>query len=175
MRKYQKTHGDLKKEVLSTRVKEYPELDDSTFSNEKEHKDFQHIIGVCQWLIVAGIFDLEYAVSSLSRLLAAPQVGHTELARIIFGYLKKYPKRGYAINQQPLTIDGNYEKVQMKFDFWNQYEYFSEEIGNQFPESILDELYIQVFVDSRHGHDKVTGISITGLLSVVGSTPTTWS
>ena len=62
----------------------------------------------------------------------------------------------------------------MKYDFVNKYAYFSEEIGNQFPESILDELYIHVFVDARHGHDKVTGISITGLLSVVGSTPTLW-
>ena len=32
-----------------------------------------------------------------------------------------------------------------------------------------------MFVDAGHGHDKVTGIFITGLFSVVGSTPTTCS
>ena len=32
-----------------------------------------------------------------------------------------------------------------------------------------------MFVDAHHGHDKVAGRSITGLFSVVGSTPTTWS
>ena len=126
LQKYQKTHGDLKNELLPVRFKEHPELDDYPLLNEKYHKEFQHIIGVCQWLIVAGRFDLAYDISSLSRLSAEPQVGHTELARIIFVYLKKYPERGYAINPQPLTIDANYEKVHMKYDFVNQYAYFSE-------------------------------------------------
>ena len=63
MRKYQKTHGDPKKEIIPMRVKEHPELDNYIFLNEKEHKEFQHMIGVCQWMIVAGIFDLTYAVS----------------------------------------------------------------------------------------------------------------
>ena len=67
MFKYQKTHCDLKKDVLPMRVKKHPESDDSPFLNEKEHKEFQHIIGVCQWLIVTIRFDLAYDVSSLSR------------------------------------------------------------------------------------------------------------
>ena len=71
------------------RVKEHPKFYYSTLLNEKEHKYFQHIIGVCQCLIVAGIFDLAYDVSSLSIFLGAPWVGYLELARSIFGYLKK--------------------------------------------------------------------------------------
>ena len=114
MRKYHNIHGDLKKEVLPMRVKEHPELDDYPFLNYKEHKYFQQIIGVCQWLIFPGIFDLAYYVSSLSRLLDATQVGHTDLARIIFGYFKNHPKKGYAINPQTLTIDANYQKVHIK-------------------------------------------------------------
>ena len=35
LRKYQKTHGDLKKEVIPIRVKEHPELDDSPLLNAK--------------------------------------------------------------------------------------------------------------------------------------------
>ena len=126
LRKYQKTHGDTKKEILPMRVKENPELNNSTFLNEKEHNEFQHIIGVCQWLIVAGIFELAYAVSSLSRFLDAPWVGHLDMSRGIFGYLKMYLKRGYSINPQPMTINDHYEKVQMKYYFVNQYEYFNE-------------------------------------------------
>ena len=82
------------------RVKEQPESDDSPFLNEKYHKEFQHNIGVCQWMIIADIFDLSYAVSSLGRFLSTPLVGHLELFKIIFGYLKKYPKRGYVINPE---------------------------------------------------------------------------
>ena len=55
LREYQKTHGDLKKEVIPMRVKEHPEFYDSPLLEDKEHKDFQHIIGLCQWLIVAGV------------------------------------------------------------------------------------------------------------------------
>ena len=175
LRKYQKTHGDLKKEVLHMRVKENPELDDSPLLNEKYHKDFQQIIGVCKWLMVVVRFYLSYAVSSLSRFQSAPQVGHIDMYRIIFGYLKKYPKRGYEINPQPLNIDAYYEKVNMKYDIGNDHEYFSEDIYDQFTEPLLDEFDIHVFVDANHGHKKVTGISITVFFSVVGPTPTTLS
>ena len=80
LHKYQKIYGDLKKEVLPMRVKEHPKFYYSTLLNEKEHKYFQHIIEVCQWLIVAGRFELEYDVSSFIRLLSVPWVGHIELA-----------------------------------------------------------------------------------------------
>ena len=70
----------------------------------------------------------------------------------MFGCLNKYPNQGYDINPQPLT---------------NQYSYFREEINDRFPEPLLDELDMNIFVDSDHGYDKVTGRSITGLLSMV--------
>ena len=48
MRKYQKTNGDSKKEVIPMIVKENPGLYDSPFLNEIEHKYLQNIIGVYQ-------------------------------------------------------------------------------------------------------------------------------
>ena len=63
----------------------------------------------------------------------------------------------------------------MKYDFGNQYAYFSEDIDEHFPWPLLDELYIHVFVDSDHGHNKVTGRLITKFFSVLESTLTTWS
>ena len=104
--------------------------------------------------------------------MASPRLGHIELAKRIFGYLSKYPKRGYAINPQPLTIASDYENVQMKYDFGNQYVHFSEEIDDQSYEPLLDELDIHVFVDANHGHNKITVRLISGLFSVVVSTPT---
>eukprot|EP00957_Ditylum_brightwellii_P165922 12633497-Ditylum_brightwellii.AAC.1 len=89
------------------------------------------------------------------------RVGHLKLARKIFGYLKKYPKRGY--------------KVDLKLDFGTQYSYFEEELDPRFPEPLLEELDLHIFCDADHEHDKVTGRSITGITLVVGSTPVTWS
>ena len=96
------------------------------------------------------------------------------MSRRIFGYLKKYPKRGHAINPQPLNVDVNYEKVKMKYYFGNKYAPFSEDIDKKFPKPLLDELESHVFVDANHGHNKFTGRSTTGLFSLVVSTPTTW-
>ena len=56
----------------------------------------------------------------------------------MFGYLKKYPKIGYEINPQPMTIDANYEKVQMNYNSGNHYANFSEKVDEKFPGPILD-------------------------------------
>ena len=35
----------------------------------------------------------------------------------------------------------------MEYYFGNQYEYFSEEIDDKFPETLIDKLYTHVFLD----------------------------
>ena len=119
-------------------------------------------------MIVGGIFDLAYYVSLLIRCSSARRFGYLDLAMRIFGYLKKYPKRGYTINPQPLTINVTYEKVQMKYYFVNQYLYFSEDINEHSTEPTLDELYIHVLVYDDHRKEKFAGILINGLFLVVG-------
>ena len=93
IRKYQEIHGSLRQETVPMRPGVHPETDDSSLLEPEQVKEFQHIIGVCQWLIVAGRFDISYAISSLSRFSSAPREGHLMLARKVFGYLKKFPKR----------------------------------------------------------------------------------
>ena len=38
----------------------------------------------------------------------------------------------------------------------------------------MDELKISIFCDANHGHDKVTGRSITGIIVFIGNTPILW-
>jgi hypothetical protein len=66
LRKYQNKHGVLQKENLPLKPKEQLELDDLEFANEDEHKEYQYIIGVGQWLVVSGRLDIIHAVSLLS-------------------------------------------------------------------------------------------------------------
>ena len=88
----------------------HPELDNSEMLNDKEHKHFQKIMGMAQWIVTSGRFDICHAVASLSRFAAAPRKGHLEMARYMLGYLKKYPKKGYYINEKdPEIIDNDYE------------------------------------------------------------------
>ena len=56
-------------------------------------------------------------------------------------------------------------------DFGNQHQDFKEEIDPQFPEPLCKEMDVDIFVDSNHGHDKVTGKSLTGVVAFVGRTP----
>ena len=108
LRSYQDQHGTIKKENISITVKMYPELDESDFLDENEHKHYQKIIGICQWLVVAGRIDICYAVSSLSRFSAAPRKGHLKLAQQLLGYLKKHQKKGYVVNIKSPTMDIRY-------------------------------------------------------------------
>ena len=74
----------------------------------------------------------------MSRFLDSPWVDNIDRSRSIFGYLKNSPKQGYEINPQTLTVNVEYEKVQMKYNFGNQYAYFSEDIYDHLPGPILD-------------------------------------
>jgi hypothetical protein len=132
------------------------------------------IFGIGQWLVVAGRFDINYAISSLSRYAAAPQKGHLEMAEDILGSLKKYPAHGYIINPKPPSTDPKYETIKLKEDFGGQYHYFQEDLDPKFPEPLVPEMDINIFVDANHAHDKVTGRLVTGLFCFVGSTPVSW-
>ena len=125
------------------------------------------IIGICQWQVTSGRMDINYTASSLSHFAAAPREGHLALAQKILGSLKKYPNKGYAVNPKNPLISLQYEEVDLKEDFGNQYCYFKEEIDPQFPEALMKELPISISCDADHGHNKTTGQSITGIIFVL--------
>ena len=155
LRLFQSSHGDIKKESLPMGVDSHPELDNSDFLDKENHKLYQHIIGLCQWLVVCGRIDINYAVSSLSRFNFAPRKNYLTMAIRILGYLKKYPKRGYIINPSKPKVDLDYESVGFSKDFGIQYSYFKEDLDPRFPEPLMDEFEITIFVDADHGHDKL--------------------
>jgi len=175
LRQFAKQCGEVRKQSIPVRTAKHPETDQSSCLNAEETQQFQHIIGVCQWLVVAGRFDINHAVSSLSRFSIAPQKRHLELAREIMGHLRKNPKRRHWINPLPPNVPSDCEVIAIKEDFGYQHSCFQEEIDPRFPTPLSSELEITIFVDADHGHDKVTGRSIAGLLRFVGSTPVMWS
>jgi hypothetical protein len=174
IRKYQADYQPVRKETSPMESKYHPEIDESPLLLEDGTREYQRIIGTCQWLIVAGRFDLCYAISSLSRFSAAPRQGQLQHARRVMGYLRKFPRRGYVINPDSPHFDPVYKNVEVNCDFGNQYSYFQEDIDPRFPPPLLDELDLNIFVDADHGHDKATGRSITGTLVLVGCTPVVW-
>jgi Reverse transcriptase (RNA-dependent DNA polymerase) len=94
LRSFQEKQGDIKKENIPMSTQAHPELDETPLLDMQGIEQYQHIIGVCQWLVVAGHFDIAYDVSSMSRFSSAPREGHLELARKIYGYLRSTQVEG---------------------------------------------------------------------------------
>ena len=176
IRRYEAKHNiTLKKENIPMPVDAKPEMDDTDFLSVEKHKQFQHVIGVGQWIVLRGRIDITYAISSLSRFSSSPREGHLLLAHKIFGYLKKFPKKGIVMDPTPPIIteypDAPTEKFQ---EFGHQYQDFKEELDPKFPEPTITELDINIFCDADHAHDLVTGRSVTGIIAFVGSAPIYW-
>ena len=171
--KHESKYGPLRKEKVPHSPNDHPELDDSALLDDEGKTSFQSIMGVCQWISIAGRLDICFAVSSLSRFAANPREGHLNRAVKILGYLKKYPARGYTIDPAEPEIKSEFEEIVP--DFGNQYADFKEDVDNRLPETRMKELPITIYTDANHGHDQVTGKSITGILVLVGKTPVYWS
>ena len=176
IRKYEEKHGlTLRKQPIPMDTKAHPELDKSPLLSTTQHKEYQHIIGMGQWIVLTGRIDIAYAVSSLARFASGPRQGHLEMARHLMGYLKKYKKKGIIINPEEPELSKPLGDVEVKYeDFTHQYKYYQEELDPYFPKPHINELDINIYSDSDHAHDLVTGRSITGLLAFVGSTPVYW-
>lgn len=57
---------------------DHPELDNSEELGVEDTKIFQSLIGVLQWAVLLGRFDIAIAVMTLSKFQAAPRQGHLE-------------------------------------------------------------------------------------------------
>jgi len=81
-----------KKKHLSLPVKDcHPEMDTSPLLGLADHRKFQMLRGMLQWLVTIGRPDLGPVVSSLNRFGACPREYHLELAIRVFGDLKTCP------------------------------------------------------------------------------------
>ena len=149
---------------------DHPEMDDSDLLNEREHRIYQRLMGILQWLVSLGRFDICYTVSSLSRFNSAPRVGHMNRAIRVFGYLEQTPKKSIVINCDELT-DLPAMDASLHADMMKKYPDAIEERSTREPETLGKSLNLTVFADADHAHDQVTRKSITGIIAFIGSTP----
>ena len=80
-------------EKLQKRVKlplkpgDHPKLDDSELLHADGIQKYQSIIGLLQWAISLGRFDIATAVMTLSGFRACPRVGHLDRTKRVVSYL----------------------------------------------------------------------------------------
>ena len=174
LERYQLQHGSIRKFNSPMDDKDHPEMDTSPKLNYEGHQHYHQLIGTAQCLVTAGQFDIQYTISSLSRFVAPAMEVHLKMAQRMFGYLKKFPRRGYVIIPIPLRIDKYLVHVSIDSDFGNQYSYFREMIDPMFPEPKISGIELNLFCYSDHAHDKCTRRSITGIIGFLASTLIIW-
>jgi len=165
--------GDIRDSVTPCATGDHPEEDTSEILSNQRHREYQSMAGMAQWLTTLGRFDICYAVSSLSRFCSCPREGHYQRMIRLWGYLKKYPDKSIAIDARD-PIYAPEHGAELKPDFADQYSYATDAFDERFPEPLGKELPVTIFFDSDHAHDKVTGRSISGVLTMVGRTPVIW-
>ena len=135
------------------------------------------LIGMLNWIVTIGRLDVAYAVSSLSRFTSCPRKGHMERAINVFGYLKRYPNRRIVVDSSDPDIEGDLRVLDPDYTevFKEFYPDACEDCGRKIPSPRINEMEITCFVDSDHGHDRVTRRSITGIVIFVGRTPVYFS
>ena len=78
------------------------------------------------------------------------------------------------VRSKPMTINMKLEPVTVRSEFGHQYDYFHEDIDPCFPIPLINGIDLTIFADSDHCHDKLTGISVSGLIVFLASTPIHW-
>jgi hypothetical protein len=71
---YERMFGEPPKQNVSSPLEkgDHPELDTAEFLDSKCIKTYQSMIGVLQWMVTIGRFDILMAVMSMSSFRAAP-------------------------------------------------------------------------------------------------------
>ena len=174
LRRVKETFGELpKKESTPLPPGCHPECDTTPFLNSQDHRHYQMLIGMLNWAVTVGRFDIAHSTSTMAKFTAAPREGHLELVLRIFGYLRKRPNRRIVVDSRdPVFLDLDIaasEKVALSMS--KEYPEAVEEVDTTLPKPLVDELLISTFVDSDHAHDKATRRSVTGLIILVGRTP----
>ena len=176
--------GTLSKKKSPMDKGDHPELDDSPLLDSEGIQTYQMLMGMAQWIVLIGRWDIGFAVNSLSRFNACPREGHLLRAFRIFCYLKKYTNRRTRVdsrdvimkNHVPFDADfsEDYPKEEitgLEPDFLGDYSDAREEIDDRLPSPRGKELPITAFFDSDHAHDQLTRRSCTGFLTFIGRTP----
>lgn len=178
IRKVEEKHKCLPKCKTPLLTKDcHPETDTTPLLGENDHRFFQMLIGMGQWLNTIGRFDICYAMCSLSRFGACPREGHLALALRVFSYLKMFPDRRLAMDSSDIDFsDLQAEDVTEPFrpDFLQDYPWAKEELDPNFPEAFGRPLQTTILCDADHAHDTKTRRSVTGILAFVGCTIVFW-
>jgi hypothetical protein len=161
------------KESVPLPQDDHSELDTTPLLNDHQHKKYQMLIGMLNWIVGIGRFDIAHATNQLARFSSCPREGHMKRALRVFGYLRRRKNRRILIDSRDPIIAGVDFSGGDKLagEMGKEYPGAAEMIDSSAPPPLAEELAITCFVDADHGTDKTTRRSVTGIVILVGRTP----
>jgi hypothetical protein len=151
---------------------DHPELDTTELLDADGIQKHQSLIGILQWTISIGRFDIGTAVMTMSGFRVAPRVGHLERLKRVCGYLAKM-KHGFI---RVRTDEPDYSDLPHQDFDWSHTVYgnVKEQMPRDAPEPLGKRIILTSYVDANLYHDHVTGRSVTGVLHFLNQTPIEW-
>ena len=171
---YESMFGTKPKALYSSPLmaNDHPEMDMSELLDDDGIHQYQSLIGVLQWTISLGRFDVATAVMTMSGFRTAPRVGHLERLKRICGYLCKM-KHGYI---RIRTDPPDYSDLHEAHYDWARTVYgdVTEEKPRNAPRPLGKPVVLTSYVDANLYHDMITGRSVSAVLHFINQTPIEW-
>ena len=160
-----------KKTKTPLSAKYHPELDISDLLDEDERKLYQSLIGMLQWAVTLGRYDIHHAVMTMSRFRNMPRKDHLANVKGIFSYLKNFKDASIMFN----TAKFDHSQYPVVDHEWKYiYGEVKEDLPKNHPEARGKSVAFTSFCDANLLHDLVIGRSVSGILHLVNCTLIDW-
>ena len=163
-----------KKASSPMEVKYYPELDTTDALDDQGRQIYWSLIGMLQWAVTLGRIDIHHSVMCMSRFRAQPRKGHLMAVARIFGYLSNYKTASIKFRTEIPDYSKFIQEQETDFDWSYIYGKVKELVPKGMPKPKGKSVRSTFFVDANLGHDKVTGRSCSGILTMLNLTPIDW-
>ena len=132
---------------------------------------YKHLISVLHWTLELGRVDIITEVSILASQMAAPRMGHLDVALHVMSYLKRK-------HNAHMVYDPSYPKINMsdfKTNNWTEfYGSVKEPIPLNAPPSRGKHVDLRIYVDSEFAGDRVRRRLRTGFIVWLNSALIQW-
>ena len=151
---------------------DHPELDTSDLLDEDGILQYQSLIGILQWTITLGRFDVGTAVMTMSGFRVAPRVGHLSRLRRICGYLARYANGCIRVRMEKPDYSAlpDYDQSWLR----SVYGEVKESLPDKCPIPRGKSVCTTTYKDANLYHDMATGRAVTGILHFINKTPIDW-
>lgn len=106
----------------------HPELDDLPLLPAIKASQYPTLIGMANWMIILGWFDIHYATMALSQYNMAPQEGYSNAMLWVHRYLQKHAKGRILVDDTLMDLS-QYPVV--NYTTWHQF--YPDAIWKSYP------------------------------------------